>query len=109
MNSSAISKSFASSMPSPIKDTIKIGVSDGSNFLITGSSTSSGNFGFAIFTLSRTCCSAYFESMLELNSTITCETPSKLFEVKRLIPEMVLTSSSIGRLTKVSISEGPAP
>ncbi len=74
-----------------------------------GSLLSLGSFLFTAATRSRIWFSANFTSVSRVNSATTVDLPSALVELKRLIPEMVLISSSIGLEIKVSTSEGPAP
>ncbi len=84
-------------------------MSDMSNFWTVGSWTSSGNLGLTISALSLTRRSAVLASTYCWNSTVMTEAPSMLWEVIFLTPSKEASSSSMGRVMRVSISSGPAP
>ena len=86
-----------------------IGAASGSTFSMTGGSMSSGKSRRAILTLSRTSCAFTSTFSSSSNSIKTCERPSALVERSCLIPEIVLTLSSITSETSVSIVSGLAP
>ena len=87
----------------------RIGASSGLNRVICGVSTSSGKPASSAETRSRTSCAAPLESTSRLNSTMTSERPSKDSDVTALTPPIVLTASSMSRVTLLSIVSGAAP
>jgi hypothetical protein len=86
-----------------------IGNSESTNSRSTGSSASRGRFGRARSSFSRTFCSASFMSIPVPNSATTLEYPSTEVELSTCRSAMLFTSSSITRVTSVSMSPGATP
>ena len=77
--------------------------------LTVGGSTSRRRRPVTVATRSRTSCTATVGSVARSNSTTTVELPSNEYERMCLTPLMVLTASSIGRVTSLSTTTGEAP
>jgi hypothetical protein len=87
-----------------------MGESDGSNFVMTGSSSrSNGRLFRACETLSLTDYKALSISSSALNSADTMDMPSRLRDETLFKPPMVLICSSSGFDIRRSISSGVAP
>ena len=86
-----------------------MGSSEKVNSRMAGSSASSGSSGLARSTFSRICWSASSMLTVVSNSAVTLEYPSMEVEESSLMSEMVLSSSSMGRVTSVSMSAGDTP
>ena len=86
-----------------------MGTAAGSNLLMTGSMISRGRVLRIPATFSRTSVAASWASFSRTKAARIIETPSDEVEVTLSMPLMVLSASSIGLVTWVSISSGPTP
>ncbi len=87
----------------------EIGSAETSNRLMIGSLICSGSRARIAATFSRTSAVAACGSISSRSSMPTMDSPSAEVEITRLTPLMPATASSIGRVTSVSTSSGPAP
>ena len=76
---------------------------------MNGAFASRGKPGCSAETLSRTSCTARDMSASRLNSTTVSLRPSRLFERIIFTPAMPFSTSSIGRVSTVSVASGDAP
>ena len=94
---------------SPESASHRIGLASASRLATTGSSTSSGSLLRARATRSRTSFAASSTLRSRSNSTVICDTCSRLSEVRWRTPSMAISWSSSGCVTEVSITSGAAP
>jgi hypothetical protein len=86
-----------------------IGVALTSKRSMSGGSVPTGSCEMTVDTLSRTVWAPRSPFFSSLNCTMTNDTPSLLTLFSSSMPSMVLTASSIGLVTVVSISSTEAP
>ena len=93
----------------PETTTVMTGDASSSNLSITGKVVPRGSCATIALTLFWTSCAATSGDFSSANRTMTRETPSPVIDRSSSIPSIVLTASSIGRVTCVSISSTLAP
>ena len=93
----------------PDTATVSTGAASSANLSMIGASVPSGNWLRIVRTLASTSCAATAPFFSSANSIVSCDIPSLVVERSCSIPATVLTISSIGLVTPVSISSTLAP
>ena len=93
----------------PDTPSVMIGAASRSNLLTRGVSIPSGRIRLIDEILSRASCAPTSPFFSKMKRTTTVQLPSRVVERNSSIPEIVLSASSIGLVTELSISSALAP